>query len=162
MIDYYLANQFHPCPTPYLHCGSLHQVRKRSQHVFWIAISFLQFNFINHNVSVLTCNLGLVVRALRFISEILPVPIQTARFCLSGLSVLNLFISSEAKSTLSSRLGGLPPRGENLLLLKLLSGLLHSNVERSSSALDERSFANLQALYAGCKWACNSIVNGQQ
>ena len=89
-------------------------------------MSFLQFNFINRNVSVLICNLGSVVRALRFLSERLPVPIQTARFCPSGVSALNLFISSEAKACLSSRHAGLPPRGKNLLLLKLVFRLLHS------------------------------------
>ena len=89
------------------------------------------------------CSRGSVVRALRFVSERLRVLIQTARFCPSGVSALNLFISSEAKACLSSRHVGLPPRGKNLLLLKLVFKLLHSKVERSSRRLHERSLANL-------------------
>jgi len=53
---------------------------------------------------------GSVVRALRLISERLPVLIQAVRFCPSGLCAPTLFKSSETKPALTSRRGGLPPR----------------------------------------------------
>ena len=56
------------------------------------------------------CSCGSVVRALRFISERLPVLIQAVCFCHSGLSAPTLFKSSETKPALTRRRGGLPPR----------------------------------------------------
>ena len=63
---------------------------------------------------------GSVAGAVRFITERLPVPIQAVCFCPSGVSAPTLFKSSEAKPSLSSRHGGLPPRGQLLLLLLTL------------------------------------------
>ena len=49
---------------------------------------------------------GSVVKALRFISERLPVLTQAACFCPSGVSAPTLFKSSETKPALTSRRGG--------------------------------------------------------
>ena len=56
------------------------------------------------------CSRGSVVRALRFVSERLPVLIQAVCFCPSGLCAPTLYKSSETKPALTSRHGGLPPR----------------------------------------------------
>jgi hypothetical protein len=66
------------------------------------------------------CGHGSVVRAVRLIRERLPVLIQALCFCPSGVSTPTLFKSSEAKPSLSSRHGGLPLRGQLLLLLLTL------------------------------------------
>jgi hypothetical protein len=97
---------------------------------FWIAISFLHFNFINHNVSSLPSNVGWMVRALRFVIERFPVLIQTVPFCVSALI---LFISSEAKRVAMVAC---------LLEAKSSRSIVY-NMERSSRSLDERSFAPL-------------------
>ncbi len=50
------------------------------QHIFLVVNSFLQLDFIIAMIYILTCQiciLGSVVRALRFVSERLPVLIQT-------------------------------------------------------------------------------------
>jgi len=49
------------------------------------------------------CSLGSVVRAVRYITERLPVLIQAVRFCPSGESARTLFKSSESKLTLSNK-----------------------------------------------------------
>ena len=49
------------------------------------------------------CSLGSMVRALRFLSERLPVLIQEVWFCPSGESAPTLFKSSESKLTLSNK-----------------------------------------------------------
>ena len=51
-------------------------------------------------------SLGSMVRALRFVSERLPVLIQEVRFCPSGVSAPTLFKSSETKLALTGRRGG--------------------------------------------------------
>ena len=56
------------------------------------------------------CSCGSVVRALRLISERLPVLIQAVCFCPSGLCAPTLFKSSETKPALTRRRGGLHPR----------------------------------------------------
>ncbi len=80
---------------------------------------------------IMLSSLGLAVRAVRFVSERLPVQIQTVRFCLSGLCARILFKSSEAKPSLSSRHAGLSPRRQLLLLLNLqTSPTVYDEVER--------------------------------
>ena len=61
-------------------------------------------------ISCRICSRGSVVRALRLISERLPVLIQAVCFCPSGLCAPTLFKSSETKPALTRRRGGLPPR----------------------------------------------------
>ncbi len=75
---------------------------------------FLQGEIINAMIHILTCQiciLGSVVRALRFMSEKLPVLIQTVCFCSSGKGAPILFKSSEPKPFLSQHHHWLPLRG---------------------------------------------------
>ena len=88
---------------------------------------------------------GSVVRALRLISERLPVLIQPVRFCPSGISAPTLFKSSETKPALTGRRGGLPPRGQLLLLLGSIFGWKWNArpVDRTSVLLPISSRFNL-------------------
>ncbi len=68
------------------------------QHDFLVVNSFLQLDFIIAMIHILTCQiciLGSVVRALRLVSEKLPVLIQTVCFCSSGKGAPILFKSLE-------------------------------------------------------------------
>ena len=65
-----------------------------------------------HEMLSQICSHGSAVRVVRFLSERLLVLIQTARFCPSGTSAPTLFKSLEAKPSLSTHHGGLPPRGQ--------------------------------------------------
>ena len=102
------------------------------------------------------CSRGSMVRALRSESERLPVLIQTARFCPSGTSAPTLFKSSEAKSSLSNRPGGLPPRAEICLLYTVQKW--NARRASSTSVLLPNSSLFTQAQF---KRLCNSNVNGQ-
>ena len=102
------------------------------------------------------CSRGSMVRALRFKSERLPVLIQAARFCPSGTSAPTLFKSSEAKSSLSNRPGGLPPRAEICLLYTVQKW--NARRVNSTSVLLPNSSLFMQAQF---KRHCNSNVNGQ-
>ena len=103
-------------------------LRREALHQSWRAATtrsnmFCQLrNFLFCNSTIKTamfrdmlsqiCRHGSVVRAVRFLSERLPVLIQTARFCPSCTSVPTLFKSWETKPSPSSSHGGLPPRGQ--------------------------------------------------
>ena len=104
------------------------------------------------------CSRGSMVRALRFISERLPVLIQTARFCPSGTSAPtpSLFKSSEAKPSLSIRPIGLPPRVEICLLYTVLKWNARRKLSTSVLLPNSRLFTQAQF-----KLLCNSNVNGQ-
>ena len=83
------------------------------QHVLWIAIFFCNSTTLTAMFHIMICRIcrcGSVVRALRLISERLPVLIQAVCFCPSGLCAPTLFKSSETKPALTRRRGGLPPR----------------------------------------------------
>jgi hypothetical protein len=84
------------------------------QYVFLVVNLFLQLDFIIAIIHILTyqiCIPGLVVRALRFTSERLPVLNQTVCSCQSGKGAPKLFKSSEPKPSLSQRHHCLRPRG---------------------------------------------------
>jgi hypothetical protein len=113
MIDYDLANTFHQSSQVLssLWGSSPELVSNQTviQHGFLVVNTFLQLDFIIAMIHIFTCQiciLGSVVRALRFVSERLPVLIQTvcfcsACFCSSGKGAPKLFKSSEPKPSLS-------------------------------------------------------------
>ena len=68
------------------------------------------------------CNHGSVVRALRLISERLPVLTQAVCFCPSGLCARILFKSSETKPALTSRRGGLLQRDNSYFQFAACTG----------------------------------------
>jgi hypothetical protein len=74
------------------------------QHIFLVVNSFLELDFIIAMIHILTCQICIfcsVVRALRFVSERLPVLVQSVCFCSSGKGSPKLFKSSETKPSLS-------------------------------------------------------------
>ena len=74
---------------------------------------FLQFNYINRNVSynvISDLQSWLSGQSVALNSERLPVLIQAVCFCPIGLCAPTLFKSSETKPALTRRRGGLPPR----------------------------------------------------
>jgi hypothetical protein len=110
MVDKNSTNNFHPCPEPYLHHLTQRQkceLQMRSHN------KFLKCNFTFCVSTIKTtlfqifvcqiCSLGSVVRAVRYITERLPVLIQAVCFCPSGESARTLFKSSESKLTLSNK-----------------------------------------------------------
>jgi len=105
------------------------------------------------------CSVGSVVRAVRYITERLPVLIQAVRFCPSGESARTLFKSSESKLTLSNKQNRPhrgshtePPRGPTPLapsvcqriffhfcLTTALKQLCRPNRNETSERIDRRS-----------------------
>ena len=85
-------------------------------------------------------------------------------FCWNGFCARDCFKHSEAKWR------QLPWLLSETLFPGCRLALQCTKVERSSSALDERSFATLPPFHLTaesteqgyCKWVCNSIVNGHQ
>ena len=77
-----------------------------TQHVsamqFFFCVSTIKTALFHHFVCQI-CSVGSVVRAVRYITERLPVLIQAVRFCPSGESARTLFKSSESKPTLSNK-----------------------------------------------------------
>jgi hypothetical protein len=81
-----------------------------------LQFSFLQFNDLNRNLNasinvISDMQSWLSGQSVALSKQEISGSIQTARFCPSGTSAPTFFKSSEAKPSLSSRHGGLHPRG---------------------------------------------------
>ena len=125
MVGKNSTNNFHPCPEPYLHHLTQRQkceFQMRSDNMFLQCIFFFCVSTIKttlfHQFVCQICSVGSVVRAVRYITERLPVLIQAVRFCPSGESARTLFKSSESNPTLSNEQNNpyaqcltVPPRG---------------------------------------------------
>ena len=110
MMNYDLENKFHKSfqviSSLWDSEPELASNQTAIQHVFLVVNSFLQLGFIITMIHILTCQIcivGSVVRAfkLRFVSERLPVLIQTVCFCSSGKGAPTFFKSLEPKPSLS-------------------------------------------------------------
>ncbi len=147
-----------------MHCGSLCQswrVAKALPNM----VSEVKFLFCNSTsyTAMFRIMQSSMVKALCFLSQRLPVQNQSMRFCTSGVCARILFKSSEAKPSLSSRHGGLPPRGQLLLLLNLQTCLVLPYSVRSSGTLRKSTFLAFfcQTPAASAVTAQTRIVNVQ-
>ena len=133
----------------YLHCGKQHQswraATTRLNMFSGLQISFLQLNYINHNISrknitsVAPWQSGWLRSALGLVRN-------SKRVLFAGLAFARVMIltwHSEAKWR------QLPWLHSETLFSGCRLALQCTKVERSSRPLHERSFANLQALQAG-------------